>query len=93
MANICDVCGKECATPASLGSHQRLHRKKEVKARASGNGSEHVIRVVVEQQAPVNSDTRSSFYKCPDCGGDLTLVGDGVGNYSFRCLRCYEGGE
>ena len=93
MAYVCEICGSEFTTPASLGSHQRVHRNKEVKAKVSGNGSEHVIRVVVEQ-APVNSDTRSSFYKCPDCNGELSLTGDGIGNYHLRCIHCWkEGGE
>ena len=93
MAYICETCGSEFTTPASLGSHQRIHKGKG-KAKAGNN--EVTVRILVEPPPapnPIASNGRTSPYKCPDCGGDLTLVGDGVGNYSFRCLRCYERGE
>ena len=85
MANVCDICNLEFATPVALGSHKRKHR--EVKAEV--NSSEPVtIRLLIEQ-APINSrqtsDVQPDPYKCPDCEGELSLVGDGIGNYQLRC--------
>jgi hypothetical protein len=87
----CEICGQEFATPAALGSHKRSHQKKG-KDHAVNNSDPVTVRILVEQ-APVSSSFQSNPYRCPECGDELSLAGDGVGNYSFRCLRCYEGGQ
>jgi hypothetical protein len=87
MAYICEECGKEFKTLASLGSHMRVHKG----AKAKANNGEVIVRVLVEQ-APIESrqyDVPPNPYKCPECGGELSLAGDGVGNYQLRCLRCW----
>ena len=81
MANVCDICNLEFATPAALGSHKRTHR--EVKAKAN-NSEPMTIRLLVEQ-APAKSDVQFNPYRCPDCRGELSVVGDGIGNYHLRC--------
>jgi DNA-directed RNA polymerase subunit RPC12/RpoP len=89
MAYVCEICGSEFTTPASLGSHQRVHKGK---AKARANDSEVVVRVLVEQ-VPIDSrqsDVQSNLYKCPDCGGSLELMKDGPGLYKLRCAVCYQ---
>ena len=69
MANICDICNMEFATPAALGSHKWKHR--EVKAKA--NSSEPVtIRLLVEQ-AQNNFSSQFKPYVCMECGKELRV--------------------
>lgn len=88
MANVCEICNLEFATPAALGSHKRKHREVNTKA----NSEPVTIRLLVEQ-APIDSKLEPNLYRCLDCGGELSLAGDGIGNYHLRCIRCWKGGE
>lgn len=89
MANICEVCNLEFATPAALGSHKRKHREPKAKA----NSSEPIVVKLVVEQTPVNSNPQSNPYKCLECESPLELMADGPGIYKLRCQKCYEGGE
>jgi len=84
MAYVCEECGKEFKTLASLGSHMRIHKGAKVKA----NNSEVTVRVLVEQ-APIESRQDVEPYKCMDCGGSLELMKDSPGIYKLRCHKCW----
>lgn len=95
MANICEVCGKELGSPGALGSHMRLHKPKEKRAKKlkANSSSEGALTLIADKLTSLvdklSNNSSPKLSTCPDCGGELELMRDGPGIWKLKCQRCW----